>query len=316
VTVVGTATFPALGTTATLLVDDVAMLAEARGAVEREIRAIDAACSRFRADSDLSRANAAGGRRVRVSQACVDAIDVALAAADASDGLVDPTVGTAMRVLGYDRDFASMTLDGPALRVSVGKVPGWRTVEIDRGSRWVRVPAGVELDLGATAKAFCADRAADAANAATGAAVVVGLGGDIAIAGEAPEGGWIVRVAEDHTAVEGGQMISVRSGGVATSGTTRRTWNRGGVRLHHLIDPRIGSTAGSGWRTVSVAAASCVDANVATTASIVMGNEAVDWLSARGLPGRLVTGDGRVVVVGGWPAPSSAAECVAEVAPC
>lgn len=315
-TVVGTATFPALGTTATLLVDDVAMLAEARRAIEREIRAIDAACSRFRADSDLSRANAAGGRPVRVSQACIDAIDVALAAADVSDGLVDPTVGTAMRVLGYDRDFASMALEGPPLRVSVGKVPGWRTVEIDRGSRRVRVPAGVELDLGATAKAFCADRAADAANAATGSAVVVGLGGDIAIAGEAPEGGWIVRVAEDHTAVEGGQMISVRSGGVATSGTTRRTWNRGGVRLHHLVDPRTGTSAARGWRTVSVAAASCVDANVATTASIVMGNEAVDWLSARGLPGRLVTGDGRVVVVGGWPAPSSAAECVAEVAPC
>lgn len=310
---IGTATFPALGTTVTLLVDDVAMLTEARGAVEREIRAIDTACSRFRTDSDLSRANAAGGRPVRVSQACIEAIDVALAAAVVTDGLVDPTVGTAMRILGYDRDFASMQLDGPPLRVSVEMVPGWRTVEVDRESRWIRVPAGVELDLGATAKALCADRAADAANVATGAAVVVGLGGDIAISGDAPEGGWIVRVAEDHTAVEGGQMISVRSGGVATSGTTRRTWNRGGVRLHHLVDPRTGTSAGSKWRTVSVAAASCIDANVATTASIVMGDEAVDWLAERGLPGRLVAGDGRVVVVGGWPAPG---EIGAEVARC
>lgn len=111
-------------------------------------------------------------------------------------------------------------------------------------------------------------------------------------------------------------MISVRSGGVATSGTTRRTWNRGGVRVHHLVDPRTGTSAGSRWRTVSVAAASCVDANVATTASIVMGDTAVDWLSERGLPGRLVTEDGRVVVVGRWPAPTSAAESVAKVAPC
>ena len=310
---IGTAVFPALGTTVVLLVDDVAMLTPARGAVEREIRAIDKACSRFRADSDLSRANAAGGRPVRVSETCIEAIDVALAAAIVTDGLVDPTVGTSMRRLGYDRDFASMKLDGPPLRVSVEMVPGWRTVEVDRESRWVRVPAGVELDLGATAKALCADRAADAANAATGAGVVVGLGGDIAIAGGAPTGGWIVRVAEDHTAVEGGQMISVHSGGVATSGSTRRTWNRGGVRLHHLVDPRTGMSAGSEWRTVSVAAASCVDANVATTASIVMGGKAVDWLSELGLPARLVSGDGRVVVTGGWPAPG---EIGAEVAPC
>jgi thiamine biosynthesis lipoprotein len=242
---------------------------------------------------------------VHVSPACIEAIEVALAAAAASDGLVDPTVGSVMRVLGYDRDFASMTLEGPPLRVRVGSVPGWRSVEIDRGSGVVRVPVGVELDLGATAKALCADRAANAARAATGAGVVVGLGGDIAIAGGAPEGGWIVRVADDHTALTGGQIISVRSGGVATSGTTRRTWTRGGVRIHHLVDPRTGTSAGSGWRTVSVAAATCVDANVATTASIVMGPKAVDWLSERRLPGRLVTRSGRVVNVGGWPAPTA-----------
>ena len=299
-----TATFPALGTTATLLVDDATKLAEVRLVVESEIRAIDAACSRFRTDSDVSRVNAAAGRRVNVSPLCIEAIDVALAAAAASDGLVDPTVGTVMRVLGYDRDFASMTLDGPPLHVRVGSVPGWRSVEIDRGAGTVRMPVGVEIDLGATAKALCADRAANSAHAATGAGVVVGLGGDISIAGEAPEGGWLVRVADDHTASTGGQMISVRSGGVATSGTTRRTWTRGGVRMHHLVDPRTGTTARSGWRTVSVAAASCVDANVATTASVVMGAIAVDWLSERGLPGRLVTRSGRVVNVGGWPAPA------------
>ncbi|MDQ1533223.1 MAG: FAD:protein transferase [Actinomycetota bacterium] len=315
-TVTGTATFSALGTTATVLVDDVMMLAEARRAVEREIRAIDAACSRFRPDSDLCRVNAAPGRMVPVSPVCIEAIDVAFAAAVASGGLVDPTVGNAMRVLGYDRDFASMTLDGPPLRVHVGSVPGWRVVEIDRGSGSVRVPTGVELDLGATAKALCADRSANAAAAATGAAVVVGLGGDIAIAGDAPEAGWLVRVADDHTAVDGGQMISVRSGGVATSGTTRRTWTRGGTRLHHLIDPRTGTSANGGWRTVSVAAGSCVDANVASTASIVIGADAVDWLAERRLPARLVTRSGKVTVVGGWPAPAAEEKIIGERAPC
>ena len=300
-TTVGTATFPALGTTATVLVDDADMLGVARRAVSSEIRAFDEACSRFRADSDLSRVNAGAGRAVSVSRLCLDAVDVALAAAAATHGLVDPTVGAAVRVLGYDRDFAAMTRSGPPLRVSVGSVPGWQAVEVDHASQSVRVPVGVELDLGATAKALCADRAAHAAHAATGAAVVVGLGGDIAIAGDAPEAGWIVRVADDHAAESGGQIVSVRAGGIATSGTTRRTWTRGEVRLHHVIDPRTGSSANGGWRTVSVAAASCVDANIASTAGIVLGASAIEWLSERALPGRLVARDGRVVVVGGWP---------------
>jgi thiamine biosynthesis lipoprotein len=302
VTTAGTATFPALGTTATVLVDDVDALSRARDTVASEIRAFDEACSRFRADSDLSRVNAAAGRSVRVSRLCIEAIDVALAAAAATDGLVDPTVGAAVRVLGYDRDFASMTLAGPPLRVSVGSVPGWQAVEVDHGSQSVRVPPGVELDLGATAKALCADRAADAAHAATETGVVVGLGGDIAIAGDAPEAGWIVRVTDDHAAESGGQIVSVRAGGIATSGTTRRTWTRGEVRLHHLVDPRTGSSANGGWRTVSVAAASCVDANIASTAGIVLGASAIEWLSARDLAARLVARDGRVAVVGGWPA--------------
>ena len=253
VTMIGTVTFPALGTNATLLVDEADALTEARHVVDDEIRAIDEACSRFRVDSDLSRVNAASGRPVIVSRRCIEAIGVALDAAVASNGLVDPTIGTAVRVLGYDRDFGELALDGPGPRVLLTSVPGWQVVELDRDACTVRVPAGVELDLGATAKALCADRAARAAHAATGAAVVVGLGGDISIAGSAPEGGWSVRVADDHTATTGGQTVAVREGGVATSGITRRTWKRGNSLLHHLVDPRTGTSAAGCWRTVSVA---------------------------------------------------------------
>jgi thiamine biosynthesis lipoprotein len=293
--------FPAIGTTAVILVADPAASRTARAVVEAEIAAIDAACSRFRDDSELAGVNRAGGSPVTVSPLFLEAVDVALRAAQLTDGAVDPTVGRAMRVLGYDRDFSQMASGGPALRVSVGQVPGWRLVRTDRRASTVTVPDGVELDLGATAKALCADRAAAAAADATGTGVLVSLGGDIAACG--PGGGWSVRVTDDHTAGPDGpgQTVLINSGGLATSSTTARRWVRGGRELHHLVDPATGQPAASCWRTVSVAAGSCVDANIASTAAIILGPKALGWLQRRRLPGRLVTTNGRVARVGGWP---------------
>jgi thiamine biosynthesis lipoprotein len=180
-------------------------------------------------------------------------------------------------------------------------VPGWRTVALDPAARTLHVPAGVRLDLGATAKALAADRAAaSVAAAAPGLGVLVSLGGDIAAAGPPPEGGWRVRVTDDHRAgpEASAQTVTVRSGGLATSSTTVRRW---GARDHHIIDPATGHPADAPWRTVSVAAASCVDANVASTAAIVLGAEAPDWLAQRALPSRLVAQDGSELALAGWP---------------
>jgi thiamine biosynthesis lipoprotein len=296
-------TFAALGTTVTLLVTDDAARADAGEILVGEIAAIDAACSRFRDDSELSRVNANAGRRTPVSALFMQALDAALRAARVTNGVVDPTVGTSMRVLGYDRSFDTLDRNRPALTVSVRRVPGWQTVTVDRARSTVRIPAGVELDFGATAKALCADRAADAIASATRTGVVVGLGGDIAVRGTPPERGWALLIADNHAAGRDGDgpQILVRSGGVATSGTTARRWRRGEVELHHLIDPATGRPAAEHWRTASVAAASCVDANVASTAAIVMGAGAPAWLEGRRLPARLVTRDGAVVRVAGWP---------------
>jgi thiamine biosynthesis lipoprotein len=296
--------FPALGTTAVLVVEDPAVTAEARGIVEAEIDAMDRACSRFREDSELSGVNAAAGHAVPVSPLLLEAVDVALEAARSTDGLVDPTVGGAMRVLGYDRDFAQVDPAGGSLQVSVGRIPGWRLVAVDRLRRTVRVPSGVELDLGATAKALCADRAASAASAAIGSGVLVSLGGDVSIAGPPPAGGWTVLVTDDHASpLDGpGQRVAIASGGLATSGITVRRWARGGRELHHVIDPSTGMPADAVWRTVSVAARSCVDANVASTAAVILGAAAPLWLAERELPARLVAVDGAVTTVSGWPA--------------
>jgi thiamine biosynthesis lipoprotein len=294
--------FPALGTTAALLVGRDDDLAQARSVFETEIAAIDRACSRFRPDSELMRVNTAGGRATAVSALFRQALDVAVRAACLTDGRVDPTVGAAMRTLGYDRDFGSLDRDGPPLRVSVERVAGWQTIEIDDDRSTVRVPAGVELDFGATAKALCVDRAARAIESATAAGALVSLGGDLAVAG-AHNPGWPVLVTDDHAAGADadGQRIRLECGGLATSGTTVRRWMRGDLAVHHVVDPATGLPAHECWRTVSVTAASCVDANIASTAAIVMGARAPAWLLDRGLPGRLVAVDGSVTRVGGWP---------------
>jgi FAD:protein FMN transferase len=294
----------ALGTTAIVVVRHPECLPPARAALLRELDAVDLACSRFRADSELVRLNRLAGEEVEVGPYLLTALEVALEAAEASNGAVDPTVGEALRLAGYDRTFAFVRLrDGRLVHVSPAPGGGWRRIEIDRERRTVRIPEGVEVDLGATAKALAADRAARAAADETGDGVVVSLGGDVAVAGTAPEDGWSVGLADDHAAPfpEGGPAVSVRSGGLATSGTCVRNWATATGRAHHIIDPRTGMPALTPWRTVSVAAASCVDANTASTAAVVLGGTAPDWLAARRLPARLVRQDGEVLRVAGWP---------------
>ncbi|HVM64696.1 MAG TPA: FAD:protein FMN transferase [Acidimicrobiales bacterium] len=296
------ARFPALGTTAELVVADAAMMAPGRAVLEAELARVDAACSRFRDDSDLALVNAAAGEWVAVSTTFLDALDAARRAARLTGGLIDPTVGAAVRRIGYDRDFASVPPTGAALTVRFSPVPGWQTVEVDRAAGCVRIPRGAALDLGATAKAWCADQAAARAAALAGCGVLVSLGGDIAVAGPAPEGGWPVVIGDDHRSPldDGGPVVAVFSGGLATSGTSARQWSRGGQVLHHIVDPSTGAPAAPVWRAVTVAAGSCLDANAAATAAVVLGGGAVRWLEGTGLPARLVAVDGEVVTVGGW----------------
>ena len=306
----GQVRFDVWGTTAHLLVDDDAVLPEA----ERHLRAlldrIDRACSRFRADSALSRLNAASGtvsgtaawRTTVVDPTLLAAVRVALDAAGASGGLVDPTVGRALAAVGYDRDIAAVPADDPA-PIRPMPAAGWRSVVVDEALGAVRLPAGVALDLGATAKAWAADLAATGLHERFGCAVLVNLGGDLAVAGTTADG-WRVRVAEDHRAGRElpGQVVTVRSGGLATSSRTVRTWRRAGRAVHHLIDPRTGLPAGTTWRCVSVAAADCVGANTAATAAMILGPAAPDWLAGHGVPARLVADDGTVRTIAGWPA--------------
>jgi thiamine biosynthesis lipoprotein len=305
---IGARTFSALGTFASLLVTDRRSLELAYGLLAGELLAVDMACSRFRPDSELWRVNHAHGHPVGIGPLLTQALATALTAAWITDGDVDPTCGQSLARLGYDRDFAQAQQDTTDLATPPAPAAGWQTVELDTERRTVRVPDAVMLDLGATAKALAADRAATRIHTAVGCGVLVNLGGDIRVAGEPPAGGWRVGILDDPAGAsrrahaEPSQAMVIRDGGLATSSTHARAWQRGGTQLHHIIAPGTGLPADSCWRTASVAAATCVDANTASTAAILRGERAPQWLDELRLPARLVRHDGTTIIVGGWPA--------------
>jgi thiamine biosynthesis lipoprotein len=316
----------ALGMLVQLVVTEPGRLAAARELLEAELLALDLSCSRFRPDSELvAVANvarvASGDVTVSVSPLLAEAVAVAIRAAQLTNGDVDPTVGGLLSALGYDRDFAELTRPEPAGypgsraagedesrpgTVTTRTIPGWREVRVDVDRRLLTVPAQTQLDLGATVKAWAADRAATKIAWELGCGVLVSLGGDTAVAGPSPDGGWRIRVQDKTTLpdapVDGtSQVVSITDGGLATSSTAARRWRRGGDVLHHILDPRTGRPAKPVWRTVSVAAGTCADANTAATAAVIRGRQSLSWLTALQLPARLVEQDGTVHVLNAWP---------------
>ena len=288
----------AIGTYVHVLVTDPSALPATVSLVAAELDALDRACSRFRPDSELVLLAGIAGP-VHVGAVLGGALAAALQVARDTDGLVQPTLGQALRAAGYDATFADLPADGPAAVRLPMRPDLWREIVVDGCE--VTLPPGTDLDLGATAKAWAADRIA-AGIAALGTGVLVNLGGDIATAGQVPDGGWSIAVLDrvDGAVV---QTVAVDSGGLATSSTTARTWRRGGHVLHHILDPLTGAPVPPVWDCVSVAADTCLAANAASTAAVVLGADAVDWLAARGLPACLVARDGDVVRLNGWPLP-------------
>ena len=298
----------ALGTTARLAVWPPERAGAAMAAVDAVLAALDLQASRFRPDSEISWLHRSAGGLFMLSDGLAEAVRVALEAARWTGGLTDPTVGEALISLGYDRDFAAIDPNRPEPSPDPLPAPGWQEVRLDGPLLWL--PAGVRLDLGATAKGLGSDRAARAVMAATGhtGGVLISLGGDIATAGIPPRDGWPI-VAADRPDQPGprpasagpAQLVRLPRGAVATSSISCRSWSRAGRLLHHIVDPRTGLPASGPWQTASVAAMTCADANAAATASIVAGEAAPRWLAAAGLPARLVSNDGQVRHLGGWP---------------
>jgi thiamine biosynthesis lipoprotein len=228
------------------------------------------------------------------------AVTAAVGAARHTDGLVDPTLGRSLAAVGYDRDIAAVRAGTGPAAIPIPALPGaWTQIEIDPDGGLL-VPAGVALDLGATGKAFASDLVAAAIAEQAGAPCVVSVGGDVAI-GEAPGApdAWRIAISELPDA-EPEAMVLLATGGLATSTTMARRWKRGGQVVHHLLDPTTGQPVTRSWRTASVAAPSCLAANTASTAAILLGAKAPVWLERFGVTARLVDENGDLTYVGGW----------------
>ena len=250
-----------------------------RNAVCRLVHAWDCIFSRFREGSELNRVNSSAAEVVLVSETFARVVRAALAAARATDGLVDPTLGAALVAAGYDRDFALLRADG---RPAGDPVPGtWRSVSLS--GRLLSRPRGTLLDLNGVVKGFVVDDALRLLPERS----FVSAGGDLATSGEVV------------VALPGGGSIRLAAGGLATSGKTSRRWVRGGVEQHHLIDPRTGRPARSRWDEVTVAASSCLSADIAARAGFLLSDDGPGWLDARRLPGRFLVG-GRAFENDAW----------------
>ena len=297
------ARWTALGTYVHLATGDPADLPGARRIAESVLAEVDRTCSRFRADSDLVRANGRPGRWTPVDPLLVAALQVAVEAAAVTDGLVDPCLGRALVSLGYDSDLHVVQRRAPPVdRPPPPRQPGlWREIGLDPDGA-LRVPQGCALDLGATAKAWAADLVAAQVVDELGTHVLVSLGGDVRIDGpDTPRPDWTVRVTECLDDAEG-EVVALAGGGVATSSTRARRWRtRHGV-AHHVLDPRTRRPTDEHWRTVTATGPTCVAANVASTAALVLGRAAVPWLERHAVSARLVHRDGELTRTGGWPA--------------
>lgn len=302
----GTATWHALGTYVHLSTAETTALEPARRVATLLLDDVDRACSRFRGDSDLVRANAAAGSWTNVDPLLVQAISAAIDAAAQTDSLVDPTLGHSLEAVGYDRDISLIpaTSTGPVGIPRPARTGAWQEILLDPEGA-VRVPSGCALDLGATAKAWAADLIANSIAAESDSTVVISLGGDLAVAG--PGNGWPVAISETIDDPAGAEIVHLPYGGLATSSTAARRWIRGGVIRHHLIDPRTGEPTTGPWRTVTATGATCVAANTASTAAIVLGDQAVSWLTARDIPARLVDTQGTIARTARWPEPEVSA---------
>ena len=209
-------------------------------------------------------------------------------------------MGGVLSALGYDRDFGQLPETGPALpQVRARVIPGWRSVRLDTATHQLTVPAGVQLDLGATVKGWAADRSAARIAAKLGCGVLVSLGGDTAVAGEPPEGGWRIRVQDVTTTPDEpprgpSAVVAIRDGGLATSSTTARRWQRGGDVLHHILDPRTALPGGAGLAHRLGRRRHLRRREHRGDRRGHQGPPGLGWLASLNLPARLVEPDGTV----------------------
>lgn len=273
--------------------------AEGTVAVQALFEQWEQTLSRFRPTSELSFLNSRAGTSVMTSALLFNVVAAALEAARATDGLFDPTMLMQIQQLGYDRSFISLSSSAPAAPSAPIAGGGWRQVRLDARTHRITLPAHVGIDLGGIAKGMAVDAAIDHLRTLGASIAAVSAGGDLAVLGIPPAlESWPIEVA----APDGGQIVPLHHGAIATSGIGYRHWQQGGDKRHHLLDPRTGSSSTNSLWSVSVAAGRCMHAEVAAKAAFILGPSAgADFLQTRRLAGLMIDTAGRATAVAAWP---------------
>jgi len=296
--------FRAMGSRIRVILDSASPTAAAHlSAVPHWFAEWEQCLSRFRADSELNRLNRSGGQAVPVSPVLWDVLYQALSAAQQSAGLVTPTLLSALEAAGYTASFDKLHPEANhgrhgQLSIAAGWVAShdWRAIECDPENGTVRIPAGMRLDLGGTAKGWAAHQTMQ--RLAAHGPVLVDAGGDIAVSGPQRDGSpWPIGISDPVDPARQPELLLISGGGVATSGRDYRRWQQHGTWQHHLIDPRTGQPAATNLLSATVVAASVCAAEMAAKVTLLLGsNAACDWVEARPeLAALLVREDGQML---------------------
>lgn len=263
-------TVPVMGTFAdfTVVHRDQRRSAAAIDAAVDELLRVERTMSRFRADSDIGRANAEAARDgVAIGDPTAAVLESALGWAQRTEGRFDPALGSVVELWSVTERHAPPA--AAATRPLAGR-GFWRAVDLDRrpGVATVRfTDRDVRLDLGGIAKGHAVDRAAAALRARGIRDAIINVGGDLMALGTAPDGDpWTVgiRSPRDPDALVGTLRVTDRA--VATSGDYAQGYVWRGRRYHHLMDPGTASPRRAALHSVTVAADRCIDADAAATA--------------------------------------------------
>lgn len=290
--------FRAMGTTISLLLP-VALLYTGTQVVSQLFAQWERVLSRFLSDSELSQLNRQAGKTVKVNDLLFHVLRAALTAAEESEGLFDPTLLTQLQQMGYDRSFDELPAVIPAGKQPLKPGGAWREIKLSYVHKSVTLPSGIGLDMGGIAKGMAVDAALKQLRLLGIRTALINAGGDLAVMGM-PAGyeSWPLEIEGRATS----WVIPFKYGALATSGVSHRSWQQGEHTRHHLIDPRSGESAQSELWTVTVAAATCEQAEVAAKVAFLLGMDAGrDFLKQRGLAGLLVGQDGQWIGVGSWP---------------
>jgi thiamine biosynthesis lipoprotein len=266
-------------------------------AVREIFEAWDRRFSRFRHDSELEALNDAAGRPFHVSDLMMSVLGTALRAARATDGLFDPMLGGRMIELGYDRTYEELRPHPGDVVLPEWRAGAWRSIVMDPEAGTVQLPVGHRIDLGGIAKGMAVDAALESLVAEGAPYAAVNAGGDLAVAGLPPdEESWSVAIEGPSETV-----VSIRRGALATSSVLGRRWRANGTERHHLLDPRTGMPSTGPIVQASVAAATCVQAEIAAKMAVLSDLPgAIGGVERHQLAALLFTAEGEAWRVGAW----------------